>query len=148
MKRRRILDPADRQAVIHKLQQLLETQESVQFAILHGSFCNPSLPFGDIDIAVYLLPDPPDTLAATLDLKEYLEQGIGFKYEIDVQILNSASLGFKFHSSQGHVLLCRDEDRLDAFRQDTWVRYWDYEPLLRQSLKWILDRSPTDGQHP
>lgn len=121
------------------LRRILESQENVLFAFLHGSFLDRDRPFGDIDVAVFFTRDPKDPVKATLDLKDTLESGINYAHEIDVQSLNDAYLGFRFHASRGMVLTCNDREALDAFRQETWLRYWDYEPFYRQSLTYLLE---------
>ncbi|MGI6610690.1 MAG: nucleotidyltransferase domain-containing protein [Limnochordia bacterium] len=139
MKKHHALPSCERDRLETHLHRFLMDQENVLFAFLHGSFLDHDLPFGDIDVAVFFRHNPKDPVRAILDLKETLESGINFAYEIDVQMLNGASLGFRFHASRGTVLACKDQEALDTFRQETWLRYWDCEPFLRQSLTYLLE---------
>ena len=114
---------------LNSLTDVLSHHREIVFAYLHGSSLD--LPASrDIDIAVYLQPafmDRRDHAASNdLDFSIPLEQEIEtlLKKTIDVQILNTAPLPFRFRVvSRGRVLLDRSPELREDFELLSRVEY-------------------------
>lgn len=128
--------PEEREAIVATLKRVLEAQPDIQFAYLYGSFLE-DLPFHDVDIAVYL-EGGADFTDRALDLAEAAERALrqaGHPLPVDVRVLNSAPLGFRYHVFRGRLLMSRDEDLRVREVTRTLTMYLDIRPLLRSALK-------------
>jgi predicted nucleotidyltransferase len=128
--------PAQRDAIIATLRQVLEDAPDVRFAYLYGSFLEDR-PFHDVDIAVYLEGES-DFTDRMLELAGAAERALreaGHPLPVDVRVLNAAPLGFRYSVYRGQLLLSRDEDL--RVREVVWTltRYLDMKPLIRTALK-------------
>jgi predicted nucleotidyltransferase len=104
-----------------KIVELLKGREEILFAYIHGSFLEGR--FRDVDVAIYL--DLEGDLRYALNLEGELEEGVGVP--VDVRILNSAPLSFRFRViSQGILLFSRDEERRSNFEFLTMAEYHDF----------------------
>jgi predicted nucleotidyltransferase len=116
----------------------LEARPEVLFAYLHGSFAGDD-PYRDVDLAVWLddkrVPRPGWTRYA-LDLATQLQPALPAR--LDVQVLNGASLGFRYHAMRGRLLFARDPDAEAELRARTWDDYFDFEPFARAYLRETL----------
>ncbi len=113
--------------------QELQKHEEISFAYLHGSFTEKDT-FHDIDIAVFLKEFPGSALEYELDLETKLIQVTG--RIVDVRILNSAPLSFRYHViREGVPLLIRDEDERVEFQEITLSRYFDFAFFRAMYLK-------------
>lgn len=133
--------PAERDAVLRALHQVLDAESDVVFAYLHGSFAGEG-PFRDVDIAAYF--DPVGTEGVSLraiELSARAEAALareldGAALPVDVRALNEAPLGFSYQALRGgRLLMSRDE----RFRIE-WVArtvgwYLDLKPLRERALK-------------
>ena len=126
----------DFEGTVRKLKDFLSRQAGVVFAYLHGSFVQGE-EFRDVDLAVFL----DDRATRTTDDVEY-EISLSLKIEkelvglpVDVKILNHAPLSFRYHASQGLLLLTRDESTRESFLNRTWSEYFDFQPLSRIYLE-------------
>jgi predicted nucleotidyltransferase len=132
------LTPKQRESLVSRLTEILQQEPTVLGAWLHGSF-HEGLPFHDIDVAVYLDPDSEaarDPLTLMLELGDHLERAV--RLPVDVRVLNGAPLSFQFRATGGRPLLLRDEDACYAFVEHVRRMYWDFEPMIRQSLRDVL----------
>lgn len=120
--------------LIDKLTSILEKDDRILFAYLHGSF-NDENAFRDIDIAVYLQPmTPGEMLKLELHLEEILESAV--KYPVDLKVLNNAPSHFSYMViKKGKKLLVSDDSRRVSFEMLTYKKYFDFEPFRRRYLK-------------
>ena len=128
------LTKAERQKLIKRLASLLEDDEKILFAYLHGSF-NEETAFRDLDIAVYLQQMPSDKmLLYELKLEEDLQSAL--HYPIDLKVLNSAPPHFCYMViKKGVKLIVRDDQKRVAFEMRTLKKYFDFEPIRRRYLQ-------------
>jgi len=134
----------EREAILHTVQQALETQSKVVFAYVYGSFLE-NRPFHDIDVAVYLdLADEDEKKISqfVLDLAFHLEEAlartldrVGVHLPVDVRALNRAPLRFCYHVFRGKLLFSRDEALRAQQIERTIYRYLDIKPLRLRALK-------------
>ena len=127
--------PAQRDAIIATLRQVLETAPDVQFACLYGSFLEDR-PFHDVDLAVYL--EGQNHAGRALELAQQAERALreaGHPMPVDVRVLNTAPLGFRYYVFRGQLLLSRDEDLRVREVVRTVTCYLDMKPLIRLALK-------------
>jgi len=57
---------------------------------------------------------------------------------VDVHALNQAGNGFCYHTTQGLLLVSRDDEETYDFIEKTWQGYLDFQPLARQILYDLL----------
>ncbi|MGB9663054.1 MAG: nucleotidyltransferase domain-containing protein [Moorellaceae bacterium] len=123
----------EKEAIIKIIKAYLANIPSIKFAYLHGSFL-VNLPCRDIDIAVYY--DPALTPGEQLDLSLTISAELSFKLKlpVDAHVLNETSPAFAYESIKGLLIISNDElARLD-FLENTWINYFDFEPLMRETL--------------
>jgi len=138
---------ARRDALVRTLRHTLEGAPDVLFAYLYGSFTT-SGPFHDVDVAVYLRPEPASNdpiaqhvglraTALSAQLEAALAQDLeGAAPPVDVRALNGAPLGFRYQALRGgHLLVSHDESFRVAWVARTVARYLDLKPLREQALK-------------
>ncbi len=97
--------------ILKKLKESLGARIEIIFCYIHGSFLD-DFPFRDIDIALYVDSKQINSQQAfdySFNLSLELSKQTGF--EIDVQVMNYAPLGFQ-HSvlRNGKLLFSKDED--------------------------------------
>lgn len=125
-----------KESSVEKIKKLLISRDEIIFAYLHGSFLD-NFNFEDIDVALYIDQEKINNKQAfdySLRLSSELSSQIGF--EVDVQILNYASLGFK-HSvlKNGILLFSKDENlRLDLIESIS-REYMDFYELAMQYIR-------------
>lgn len=127
---RRAMPEAERNACVNALRERLRERPEVLVACLHGSF-HEGRAFRDVDVAVWLDPasgiDPEWEYA--VNLATSLSRAL--RLAVDVQILNSAPLAFRYHALRGEPVLVRDDAFLAELRANTWDRYFDFQPFAR-----------------
>ena len=119
-----------------QIQKILEKDENITFAILHGSYLiNPH--FKDIDIALFLEPNIKHEFANyyEVELPIYLMREI--KVSIDISILNNSSFGFKYQTLKGKILFCRDYEKYYQYAEEILRVYLDYQPLITKALEYL-----------
>ena len=126
-------DPA-KDKIIQKIRSRLSQEKNIVFAYVHGSFLGEN-GFNDIDIAVFLdpktaAPNPVD-LGIALSLK--LEKSLNVP--VDVKILNSAPLSFRYHATKGKLILDCDDVVREDFLCRTWSDYFDFKPVAKIYLR-------------
>lgn len=128
----------DRDALIETLSRQLMMRPEIVFAVLHGSFVTGG-PCRDIDVAVWVIPAVRPAAGwhrYATDLGADLT--VALDATIDVQVLNEAPLGFRYHALCGRLLLARDEDFFHDIRERTWDDYFDFLPFARENLRGML----------
>ncbi len=135
--------PTDvREALLAHLRETLQIQPEAAFAYVHGSILT-SLPFRDIDIAVYWhVQDLQEIRHCLFSSLESLEQSLSTMTSlhkappVDLLALNQAPLGFRYQVLQrGRLLFSRDEPLRVRWTVETLTRYLDIRPLREQALK-------------
>lgn len=129
--------PEEKRKITAAARSFLINRREIDFAFIHGSFVTEES-FGDIDIAVYLaekITGPPVAYEILLEVE--LEKSL--KYPVDVRILNSAPLSFRYQViKNGSVLFERDADRRADFQAETIDMYLDFAPFRERYLKEVL----------
>ncbi|QGP91047.1 Polymerase beta, Nucleotidyltransferase [Neomoorella glycerini] len=123
----------EKEAIIKIIKAYLANIPSIKFAYLHGSFLG-DLPSRDIDIAIYY--DPALTPNDQLDLSLTISSELSFKLRlpVDAHSLNATSLSFAYEATKGMVIISNDEQARLDFLENTWINYFDFEPLMREAL--------------
>lgn len=127
-----------REWVLEEAADYLRGMSEVSFAYAHGSFLQPSLSFGDIDIAVCFFEDvPPERrLDLSLDIGVRLSHQLGVS--VDAHPLNGASLGFIFSATQGRVLCSHNDDERFDFVERKRLEYFEFSILQLQIITDLL----------
>lgn len=113
---------------------LIGKKPGIVFAYLHGSFTE-NLPFGDIDIAVYLDRMPESCLDYELAL-EIECMNVLEKYPVDVRILNNAPLSFQYNViKSGRSIAVHDDEARSEFQEKVMERYFDFDYFRNRYLK-------------
>jgi len=126
-----------KETTVENLKKKLSSRNEIIFSYIHGSFLD-NYPFHDIDIAVYVDQEKIISQKAfdySFQLSLDLSKETGF--EIDIQIMNYAPLGFQ-HSvlKNGILLFSKNEKlRLDLI-ENISLEYIDFYEL---SLQYIHD---------
>ena len=100
-------DEAERAKLTEAIRRALEARPEVTFAYLHGSFLADG-PYRDVDVAVWL--DPARVRASewtrcAVDLSAALH--LELRVPVDVQVLNAASVAFRYRAQKGQPLTAR-----------------------------------------
>jgi predicted nucleotidyltransferase len=123
------------------VQGVLAKHPEVIFAYMHGSSLS-SLEPRDVDIAVYLIPARYAELKGraeisvgyAIPLEMEMERALGQR--VDVQVLNSAPLSFRYRVvSSGRLLADNAPDERADFESLTRVEYYDFRPRLEEYLR-------------
>jgi len=126
-----------KKSIAGNLKRKLSSRSEIIFSYIHGSFLD-NYPFRDIDIAIYVDQEKINSQQAfdysfqlSLDLSK--EKG----FEIDIQIMNYAPLGFR-HSvfKNGKLLFSKDENLRLNLIESASLEYIDFFEL---SLQYIHD---------
>ena len=127
------LNDIQKKEIIDELTRLLIEREEIIFAYLHGSFLTHD--FRDIDIAVYLKKD--EDVLYEVELGVELEKIL--KFPVDVRVLNSAPLTFKFKViKDGLLLFSRDERIRSDFEALTISEYHDFSYFRKRYRREVL----------
>lgn len=123
--------------IAEQLKSLLISRNEIIFSYIHGSFLD-EFPFRDIDISLYVDSKKIDSQHA-FDYSFQLSLDVSKQtgYEIDIQIMNYAPLGFQ-HSvlKNGKLLFSKDEDLRVNIIESISLEYIDFYEL---SLQYIRD---------
>lgn len=135
-----ILSPAQKDNLMKQTAEIVSRQIDFAFLYVHGSFIE-DIPFGDIDLAIYILdnmlPTNELTIKKELALEVSLQEELG--YPFDVRIINTAPLSFCYNVIKNGRLLCdNDEDIRVQFVTQTIGRYIDFLPYRKRYLKEVL----------
>lgn len=127
----------DKKVIKEHIRQVLEKHREILFAYLHGSFVKDNT-FHDIDVAVYLKGLPESVLEYELQMETELIKALG-RYVIDVRVLNTATLSFKYNViKDGIILVVRDDDKRADFQEETIAAYLDFLPYRNMYLQETL----------
>lgn len=123
----------EKEAIIKIIKAYLDNIPSIKFAYLHGSFLE-DLPSRDIDIAIYY--DPALAFDEQFDLSLTISTELSFKLRlpVDAHVLNETSLAFAYEVTKGMVIISNDEQARLDFLEKTRINYFDFEPLMRETL--------------
>jgi len=128
----------EKNEIINKIKNALLKEEKIIFAYIYGSILEGEI-FNDIDIAVYL----NEKFVEEIDIIDF-EISLGLKIgkivnsNIDIKILNSAPISFKYQVSCGILLFSHDELKRENFLCQTWSEYFDFLPVAKLYLKEVL----------
>ncbi len=125
---------AERKRLVKELRDLLEQEEIIQFAYLHGSFCEEG-EFHDLDIAIYLSEQNKyKQFVYQLQLEDNLQKRLSFP--VDIQVLNQASPSFSYMViKKGCHLMVRNDNLRTQFEMSTYHRYFDILPYRERYLR-------------
>lgn len=128
---------SNKKAIEEKIRKALKKYAEISFAYLHGSFINED-GFKDIDVAVYIKELPQSILDYELQLETALMKVIE-KYIVDVRVLNTSPLSFRYNVIKSGILLVatNDDERAD-FQEATLSRYFDFAPYRNLYLRETL----------
>ncbi len=134
MKKSFYFNRAEQKKLVKELKYLLEQEEIIQFAYLHGSFCEEGN-FRDLDIAIYLSEQEKyKQLDYQLQLEDKLQKS--FNYPVDIQILNHAPPAFSYMViKKGCLLMVRNDNLRTKFEMRTYHRYFDILPYRDRYLR-------------
>lgn len=125
------LSETARRGIEKKIKDIVLKKSEISFAFVHGSFVIDSH-FRDIDIAIFLDQMPESLLDYELALETELMNAVG-TYQVDVRVLNTAPLSFKYNViKSGSILLVRDDNKRTDFQEAVFSHYFDFE-LYRNS---------------
>jgi predicted nucleotidyltransferase len=128
----------EKEDIVRRIDRFLEKRPDLLFAYVHGSFISHDQ-FRDIDVAIYLKSNPVELLPAELDLETDLYNLI--KYPVDVRILNSAPLSFRYNViKDGRRLAVINDDARCDFEETTVSNYFDFAPYRKMYLQEALNR--------
>ena len=114
------------------LREELETEPDVIAAYLYGSVASGTQRRdSDVDLALLLQQDPPDTLEGfRLDLAARLQSQLG--RQVQVAVLNRAPCDLAHRVRRdGHLLIEHDRSRRVAREVKSRNEYFDTEPIRR-----------------
>jgi predicted nucleotidyltransferase len=138
MKTRINLSQTEKEHIINQITTKLSSLSDIIFAYLYGSAIGDQL-IGDIDIAIYFKHNITQDQQYDITLSLTMELSHELGLPIDVRPLNQTAVGFRFHVTEGRVLLSSDEDFHTEFVVATWQEYHDFKPLMEQNLRDLLD---------
>ena len=134
-----VLTKEEKLKIEETLKNALKKHSEISFAYLHGSFVKNE-GFKDIDLAVYIKEIPLALVQYELNLETEIMEQIG-KYIIDVRILNSSPLSFRFNVIRdGIVLFVRNDDERVEFQEATIRDYLDFAYYRELYVKETLGR--------
>lgn len=129
--------------MIDQIRKVLEKEKGILLAYLYGSVAvGKEGPGSDIDVAILLkntsiLRDP--YFESRLALK--IEKALGTKKEVEIRILNGASLRFKNQVlKNGKLIYKKDGESAIKFETKTRDMYFDFKPFLAEYDKMREER--------
>ncbi len=137
MERIRHLSDIEKNKIIKKLKGALQQHKEISFAFIHGSFIKGN-GFRDIDIAVFLNHAPKSLLEYELNMEAELTK-VSEGNPVDIRVLNSSCLSFRYHVIKEGSLLCvKDDDVRSDFQEKALLDYFDFKPYLNIYLRETL----------
>jgi len=134
--RKRRLSTKEKEVLIEKISNILQTKEYIIFAYLFGSFIS-EVGFKDVDIALFTSRiESESPLKLELTLEE--EIGHAIRVPVDIRILNHAPLSFIYNVLKGGIVIV---DRNKSLRPDfeglVYKKYFDFQHLRNEYLREI-----------
>lgn len=118
------------------LSSYLDTRKEVQFAYIFGSSAEGvSGPESDLDLAVYLDEDSNSNLDPLFEtrLSLEIEEAVDDSFEVDVLVLNRASLVLKYQATnKGELVYYRDEGEARDYEALIRKKYFDFRPMRKE----------------
>ena len=131
------INKVSKKAIEEAIREVLRKHGEISFAYLHGSFFKGDA-FRDIDVAVYLERMPASVLEYELQMETELIRAVG-RHIIDVRVLNTAPLSFKYNViKDGIILLVKNDDKRADFQETTIAAYLDFLPYRNIYLEETL----------
>jgi len=128
------LSKTGRREIEKKIIDRLVKKSEISFAFVHGSFVKEGY-FRDIDIAIFLDQIPESLLDYEISLETELMNEVG-SYQVDVRVLNTAPLSFKYNViKSGSLLLVKDDNKRTDFQEAVLSHYFDFEPYRNNYLR-------------
>ncbi len=129
----------NRTVLYENIKKILSNKNEIIFVYLYGSSLKVENP-NDLDIGIYI----DETIIKEEDEFDYsnrlsVELSYEFKKEIDVVILNYASLGLLKNVIQGKILLSKNDNIKDEFIERVIREYMDYYYYSKEYLKEVLN---------
>ena len=117
-----------REKIFRKIGEILSLDKDILFAYLYGSFLGRRY-FRDIDIAIWLR-NIDKAFQYTIDFSIKVSKILGFP--VDIQVLNSAPLSFKYHVFiNGRLIFSRNEELRLMIIDEVIREYIDFNVLLK-----------------
>lgn len=137
------LSPQEREDLLHRLSEIVAQREEIHFVYLHGSFV-ASIPFNDIDIAVYLNPSVVESLTDNATFAYGMELSteltLALHVPVDVKVLNGAPIGFQHAVFRfGEVIFANDPVFLSDYIEQISREYLDYSHHLTAYLEALIE---------
>lgn len=122
----------------------LDTRKEIQFAYIFGSLAEgvPG-PESDLDLGIYLdkssISDPDPLYETKLSLE--IEKAINENFEVDILILNRASLVLKYQvTNKGELIYYKDEAEARDYEALIRKKYFDFYPMRKEYNEQRLKR--------
>jgi uncharacterized protein len=113
---------------LERLGQVCADEPQVLALFLFGSQANGyATAYSDVDLAVLLTEPLP--FQAQLSFEAKICQALG-REDVDLLLLNSASVLLRFRAISGQLLYERAPDPVSDFIQQTLMEYYDFQPVL------------------
>ncbi len=129
------ISESEKEEMKEKIKKILAEKDEVIFAYLHGSF--NEIYFRDVDIAVYVDESKVgDFLDYELKLSAEIEKTV--RLPVDVKVLNSALLSFKYRAIKGELLTSNNEEIRFRFIEKTLMEYLGFKPIEEKIIEEIL----------
>ncbi len=127
-----------RKEILKVIKDQLYAEPTIIFAFVFGSFLD-GIAFRDIDIGIFVTHVRSRSLIDfELDLSRHVEEALPQSSRVDIKVINSAPLPFRFSVIRGKLLFSRDDRLLDEFVISTVRQYIDFAPLRIHYLKEVL----------
>jgi hypothetical protein len=125
----------NRNEIKKKIEEILRNRDEVVFAYLHGSFTETH--FRDVDVAVFVDEKKVQDFTE-YEIRLSLEIERVVKVPIDVKVLNSAPLSFRYRAVKGDLLISKDDVLRFRFIEDVVREYLDFKPVEERMIREIL----------
>ena len=139
MGKRLSISKEKRDKITKELSLNLKDRKEIVFSYFHGSFLKDT-PFSDVDVAVFIDEKikKEDYLSVEIDIEQGLNNIIK-KYPVEVRVLNSAPLSFRYGViKEGDLIFTKDEELADDFVERTLDLYFDFAPFREEYLKEVF----------
>jgi len=114
---------------------LLQREDKVRFAYLHGSFLKGE--FNDIDLAVYVSEEEHKSIdkkgMVDFELRKEVEISRSIGFEVDLRCLNDAPNSFCYSViKDGELLFSSDESLRSDFESLVLVKHHDFKRFRKR----------------
>ncbi len=124
----------EKERLSEKISAILAKEKRIVFACLYGSFLTEPF-FRDIDIGIFVKGLPSRCyFDYEFELSQKIKGSLKVPFEIDVRVINTAPLSFRFHVIRGKVIHCTDIDITDNYIMNTAREYLDIAPLRHRYI--------------